>query len=95
MISGLPTFLLKHVIFLHIYFKTWGDNIVPDCKTVNFDLYRVVGSQLIESKLMERLIVNSIHGIKNGNLVIGCQHTSMMKRVHQRSFQYSHVIKSQ
>lgn len=38
--------------------------------------------------------MNSIHGIKNGNLVIGCQHTSMMKRVHQRSFQYCHVIKS-
>lgn len=51
MVSGLPTFLLKHVIFC-TYFKTWGDNIVPDCKTVNFDLYRVVSSQLIAGKLL-------------------------------------------
>lgn len=35
MISGPPTFLLKHVIFC-TYFETWSDNIVPDYRAVNF-----------------------------------------------------------
>lgn len=32
--------------------------------------------------------------LKNWNLANGCQHTSMMKRLHQRCFQYSYVVKS-
>lgn len=42
---------------------------------------------------MEKLIVNSIDKeLQNGSLVNGCQHSFIMKRPHQRSFQFSHVI---